>query len=410
MIQNAKAISMIVMLATAICTPAIVAAQPVVVVGTGDPNLDVPAVQDAVDQGGQVFLMGNFSFDMPPTKPDGATYNRMVTVSRQVVISGYPDESGDTPAIEGGFVPFYVEANGARVVIQGLRFVRPTGAAIWVYAASGLVIAGCRIEDAEPSGEFMGLAHPYASPIFITSTGQPENFSGTLWISNNDIDVGGTAGDQTTGIYIDGVGKSPDKEVDLYIFGNNIRNITDSVIDVKSIGGRVHIERNVIATGAISLPIGLKPQAINVVGSGSYLIAHNSIVSQWATGTGITVQGNPGLSEESSIVVDNDVTMSAPDGTVFGSNSAGIMILGFAQGNAVLNNRIRGRARAALAVGGKGGGIPANNTFVMNDLAGFQPSLADIFVDAGVTNTLVVARKGTTIADHGVGTVAVPMP
>ena len=28
------------------------------------------------------------------------------------------------------------------------------------------------------------------------------------------------------------VGKSPDQEVDLYIFGNNIRNITESVIDV----------------------------------------------------------------------------------------------------------------------------------------------------------------------------------
>ena len=48
MIQNAKAISMMVMLAAAICTPAIVVAQPVLVVGTGDPNLDVPAVQAAL--------------------------------------------------------------------------------------------------------------------------------------------------------------------------------------------------------------------------------------------------------------------------------------------------------------------------------------------------------------------------
>src|SRR6516165_6414868 len=38
-----------------------------VVVGTGDPDIDVPAVQAAVDQGGNVILKGHFSFDRPPT-------------------------------------------------------------------------------------------------------------------------------------------------------------------------------------------------------------------------------------------------------------------------------------------------------------------------------------------------------
>lgn len=116
------------------------------------------------------------------------------------------------------------------------------------------------------------------------------------------------------------------------------------------------------------------------------------------------MQGNPGLSEANAIVMDNDVTMSATDGTVFGDNSAGIMILGFAQGNAVLNNVIRGRARAALAVTVKGGGIPGNSTFVSNDLQGFQSSLADVFVDAGVTSTVAVAPQ-STVEDHGAGTV-----
>ena len=43
-----------------------VAAQDVTVVGTGDPRVDVPAVQAAVDQGGRVILNGHFSFDAPP--------------------------------------------------------------------------------------------------------------------------------------------------------------------------------------------------------------------------------------------------------------------------------------------------------------------------------------------------------
>jgi hypothetical protein len=59
-----------------------VAAQPVMVVGAGDPNVDVPAVRAAVDQGGRVVLMGHFSFDRSPTTPAGATYSRMVTVSK----------------------------------------------------------------------------------------------------------------------------------------------------------------------------------------------------------------------------------------------------------------------------------------------------------------------------------------
>jgi hypothetical protein len=40
-----------------------------VVVGTGNPDIDVPAVQAAVDQGGNVILKGHFSFNRPPTVP-----------------------------------------------------------------------------------------------------------------------------------------------------------------------------------------------------------------------------------------------------------------------------------------------------------------------------------------------------
>jgi len=122
------------------------------------------------------------------------------------------------------------------------------------------------------------------------------------------------------------------------------------------------------------------------VGSGSYLITHNSIDCGWANGaaTGINVFAQAFAPEASAIVVNNDVTMSAPEGTVFGgASSAGIAIRGFAQANWVLNNRIRGRARAALAVMDLNGGIPGSNSFVANDLDGFQSSLTDIFVDAG---------------------------
>src|ERR1700674_6101955 len=86
------------------------AAQSVIVVGTGTPNLDVPAVQAAVDQGGNVVLKGHFSFNRPPSKPAGTTFGHMVLVSKKVVISGIEDEHGEMTTIEGGDIPFAVAA------------------------------------------------------------------------------------------------------------------------------------------------------------------------------------------------------------------------------------------------------------------------------------------------------------
>jgi len=408
---------------TVIVLPATAALLPAqtLVVGTGDPQIDVPAVQAAVDQGGAVVLKGSFSFDMLPTKPSGSGYGRMVTVSQPVAISGEPDENGELPVIQGGFVPFFVQAPGSRIAIERLHFVRSAGVAIWVYAAGGLVIAGCRLEGVEPSAEFASYYSavvPFAGAILVGSNPVPpkagqdeqaENNTGTFSIYRNDIDVGGTAADATAGVVVFGVGTSPDYEVDVYITGNTIRNVTERVFSINTIGGRVYIERNIITTGTLSAPSnGVTPDAINIVGAGAYLIAHNTIISEWATGAGILVQGNPGLSEANAVIVDNVLTMPASKGAIFGGNSGGIIIQGFAQRNAVLNNRICGRGRAALVVGLKGAGIPGSNTFVGNDFSGFTSSQADVLVDAGVSNTVVVGAP-SKVEDHGVGTVVVPM-
>src|SRR6516162_11495526 len=97
-----------------------------VVVGTGNPDVDVPAVQAAVDQGGEVTLDGRFSFDRPPTIPTPLV-PATILVSTTVVITGAPHAS-----IEAGTIPFYVQAPGASVTIQKLDFVRPKNSAILV--------------------------------------------------------------------------------------------------------------------------------------------------------------------------------------------------------------------------------------------------------------------------------------
>src|SRR5258705_9590323 len=169
MMRSAQVVSLTIVVAAATCR-AMAAAAPVVVTGTGNPSVDVPAVQAAVDRGVHVVLTGRLSFDTAPSKPAGTIYSRMVTVSRGVTISGSRDKNGEMPAIEGGFIPLFVDAQGSRVTIRGLRFVRPKAAAIWVYAVNGLVIAGSRFERVEPSAEvskYGRVTHPVATAIWV---------------------------------------------------------------------------------------------------------------------------------------------------------------------------------------------------------------------------------------------------
>src|SRR5215469_8163689 len=76
-------------------TLASTAAAQTVVVGTGNPDVDVPAVQAAVNQGGDVNLKGHFSFRRDPTVtiptallPWGYPPKATILVSKAVAISG----------------------------------------------------------------------------------------------------------------------------------------------------------------------------------------------------------------------------------------------------------------------------------------------------------------------------------
>ena len=394
-----------------------------VLVGTGNPDVDVPAVQDAVDQGGEVILKGHFSFKRTPTVPTALPGypQAMILVSKAVAISG-AGEHDEMTSIEGGTIPFYVEAPGASVTIQALRFVRPTREAIFVYAASGLTVVSCKIEGVVPVNHNSdGIAiKTIISPPTPTNPGKPENISGRLLIVNNDIDMaGGTAQDNTIGVFVFSVGV-PGAEVEAYVSGNNIRNVTEPAINFRRVGGRAYVEKNMLTTASVTSLLNPGPEVIRVVNSGSYLIARNSINCRWADAEAIGIGVFSQFVDwpmERAIVVDNDVTMSAPEGTVFGGLSAGIDIRGFAQGNVVLNNRIRGRARAALSVdvfkgGGPSYGGPSNNAFVLNRFDDFEASRAEVFVspsvmDVSVMNTLIVGQG--TVEDHGIGTVIVPV-
>src|SRR5512144_1079258 len=99
------------------------AQEPAVVIGSGDPGKDVPAVQAAIDRGGTVVLKGAFNFGE----------RGRVTIRRDVSISGEPGPSHDRrwgTTIKGGFWTFFspppagLQAGqvGPQISIRNLHF------------------------------------------------------------------------------------------------------------------------------------------------------------------------------------------------------------------------------------------------------------------------------------------------
>jgi hypothetical protein len=364
-----------------------VAAQ-TVVVGTGYPDIDIAAVQTAVDRGGAVTLRGRFSFDNPPTR-HGTLPDLMATilVSKEVTISGAWDEHGEMTTIDGGEIPFAVEARGAAVRIEKLRFVRPKLYGIFVDAVSGLTIESCTIENLEPlpvPGQSTGWRYGFG--IYVATLlglpnrerpGHPENISGKLSILNNQISVSGAA-DEGMGIFIVSVGDQ-ENPVDVDIAGNTIRNTTQKGIHVRQIGGRARIERNIVTTNTVYT--GPAPSYVNGIlcaCSGSYLIAQNLISVADPNGAGIRIKGcSVGGATERANITDNDVFMAAAEGAVLGVASAGIEVKGLARGSVVQRNRIRGRARIGLSVAPDKAGNPTGNTFDRNDQENFSSPLTE---------------------------------
>jgi hypothetical protein len=398
-------------------------AQATVVNGTGNPNVDIPAVQAAVNLGGNVVLRGHFSFNTPPTISTALQTAGFplatILISKAVSISGTRADRDDVTTIDAGTIPFYVDAPGVSVAIQKLRFVRPANAAILVYSATGLVIDSCRIEGFTPRlnpgiVQFSGITL-YGSDTAViptpTQPGHPQNIYGRILIANNDLDLaGGTATDNVLGITTFSIGLSPNNLVDMYVSGNTVKNVTEPAINMRRIGGRARVERNVIATGPISSETTPRPEAIRVANIGTYVIADNVIHSEWpdpdAIGIGVFSQF-AAWPVTDAVVLNNTVTMSPPEGVVFGSYSAGIDIRGFVQDNEIGNNTIRGHARAAIGIDVFNGGSPADTALVLNRFDDFEPSAADVVVDEGVTNTLNLGQKGT-VSDQGINTLIVP--
>jgi hypothetical protein len=248
-------LSSFVVTAAAIASPGRAMAQ-IVVSGTGDPTVDVPAVQAAVNLGGDVILQGHFSFDSPPAivpEIPGAPL-ATVRVATGVTISGIVDEDGQMTTIEGGQVPFEVEALDSSVTVQRLHFLRPQLGAIDVSAVSGLTVASCWIESLQPVASSplnYGISvNTSYNPPTPSAPGAPERVSGNLSIVDNEIDLGGGTGAvNTIGILIFSAGVAG-AEIEAHILRNRISNNTMPDARVDRAARALRISR-----AAASLPL-----------------------------------------------------------------------------------------------------------------------------------------------------------
>ena len=375
--------------------------QPTIVRGTGDPGIDVAAVQAAVDEGGVVILKGHFSFDAPPStsiSPDitplGLPSQAEVKITKAVSISGAEGEGegADMAVIDGGTIPFYVEAPGQSVSIRRLRFVQPTSHAILVFAVRGLEIVSTKIEGLKPFSQTLnggiGVFTVGAIPN-ATKPGKPSNVTGSLVIAGNDIDVaGGTNSQNVLGVTVFSAGDSV-SPLEVLISGNRISNMTEPGINFRRVVGHVSIDHNVLNTGTVGVN-GARVQVIRVANLGTYVIEHNVINCAWA---GVTDAEGIGVFSqlsawpiENARVEHNRITMSSPEGTTFDTFSAAIGLYGFANNNLVTHNILRGSARAGIVtpvfpLPPQAPATPHDNVVTHNNFKRFMATVGNVVVD-----------------------------
>jgi hypothetical protein len=134
----------------------IMAAQPEsydsVVMGKGDPNVDVIAVQEAVDKGGTVLLKGRFNFGQ----------KGRVNIKNDIEIMGESDSKGaPLTKIMGGFWTFHsplpstelpLPGPGPKMKIKNIHFDGAVWTPMHFPYTSGAEISGNKITNVQPFG------------------------------------------------------------------------------------------------------------------------------------------------------------------------------------------------------------------------------------------------------------------
>lgn len=393
------------------------AQEPAVVIGSGDPGKDVPAVQAAIDRGGTVVLKGAFNFGE----------RGRVTIRRDVSISGEPGPSHDRTrgtTIKGGFWTFFspppagLQAGqvGPQISIRNLHFDGALWAPINIAHASGVTVGGNRITNVRP--------HPMPLPNIPDGYVQQGIVCGTRWaqedqtkrkylpnvvtgpvmIAENEIDLTAPEPSKTLA---QGIWVMWTTGIDAYVGRNRIsgasRNSIETIDNYQGAGGkgRVRIEGNTITTphSGIPLPTPATPNGI-VLGffvdpdaavdpnrNIRYEVQRNVIEVRGKTSLGIAVF------TDGAAVMDNTVSASGTDAqAIYVASSNG----------EVVSNTLRGTGKAAIAVVPFRAMTARANRLADNDMRQFEASEAHARFAQGSGNNVCTGNHGLLkVADLG---------
>jgi hypothetical protein len=374
-----------------------------VVTGNNNPELDVKAVQEAVDKGGSVLLKGTFNFGQ----------KGRVNIKNDVEVIGESNGEGNpVTKIMGGFWTFHsplpstelpLPGPGPKMKIKNIHFNGATWAPMHLPYTSGAEISGNKITNVHPfavplkwsggeklliqDGIILGTRFAHKEKIL------PGAVTGHLIVENNKIDLRCKNPKITLGhaIFLPWTWGAT-----IEIKNNRIRNTSrnsiealDNYLDEEGRGSVLVAENNIVTPAAgIPFPSPSTPNGI-VVGwffdpSGSSDPSRNSkitVIRNYVQANGETSVGIISLSDGTAIL-GNRVEVGG------GSKATGISQLG---SNAfIARNRIDGTGAFALRA------VPfkvfkgSGNTFAWNDVRDFKASSAD-FQCVGNKNTLVGA-------------------
>ena len=379
----------------------------ITVVGQNNPDVDIQAVQKAVDQGGTIHLKGTFNFGN----------EGRVNLTKDVQIIGETNHKDPVTKIKGGFLALHSPlpaqlpqmAPGPKITIQSLHFDGALGSAIHLAYSSGTTITGNKITNLKPMASDApifgktglnyqmaiicgtNLAQPFAARKYLADA-----FIGIFTITDNDIDLTNDAPTKTMAqgvmiIWTTGVNAQIQRNTIVNCSRNSIEAI-ENYLD-KDGNGVIVLKDNKIVTATEGLPFptpqtphgilvgwfldvsgGLDPQR-NI----KYIIVSNAIRTRGKNSVGI-------LPFTDGVVIVNNGILS--EGT-----DAISLFIPASNGYIAYNKMEATSSRLAVMVRPWKPLKGSKNVFVDNDLRQFKSSAVDIVFEKDTCSNFYVGHR-----------------
>jgi hypothetical protein len=354
---------------------------------TGSFPLDVQNVQAALDGGGTVLLKATnaagvpTAFDFGPPDLTGG----WVEFHLDAELVGEYTADADT-IIHGGWYPVEAFGDAQNIAVRNITFDSAFDGALLLYGANTEVTGN---RAAHTVGSFRTPQRTYAE-VFVVG------FAGRVLIEDNVIeDVAAELGFGVSQFRAAGP---------VIIRGNTISDTGYGTIEssfnvsfVTGLPATVSIVDNHLRPGPAPNAFGV---GIEINGEGSYYVARNDILVESPNGLGVYALGAPefGIAPMIAPVIEkNDVTVHPRTdlGPVFAD---GIDLVGTVSNAYVGQNAVTGSGFSALGLYDVTVDSDLGfNTYVGNQIATFEPIVADVVLDTATHDTVFKGFSGQVI-------------